>query len=169
MHPLPQEPSGARNGAGRLSHFLSRPQRGLLLAVGALIASLLFALAAYAGVIPRGPAPERAAPGHPEAAAKVRLTGHAVGLFPGSVQPLRVRVENVGRRPVTVRAVRALVGDAGRRCRAGNVSVSTYRGRFRLAPHRRRSVRLRIAMRADAANACQRARFPLTYRASLGR
>lgn len=169
MHPLPQEPSGARKGAGRLSHFLGRSQRGLLLVVGALTASLLCALVAYAGVLPGGPEPERAAAGHPEAAAKVRLSGHAVGLFPGSVQPLRVSVENVGRRPVTVRAVRAQVGDAGRRCGARNVRVSTYRGRFRLAPHRRRWVRLRIAMRPDAANACQRARFPLTYRALLGR
>lgn len=168
MHPLPQEPSGARKGAGRLSHFLGRSQRGLLLVVGALTASLLCALVAYAGVIPRGAAPERAAADAP-AAAKVRLAGHAVGLFPGSVQPLRVSVENVGRRSVTVRAVRAQVGDAGRRCGARNVRVSTYRGRFRLGPHRRRWVRLKIAMRPDAANACQHARFPLTYRASLGR
>jgi hypothetical protein len=169
VNPLPQEPSGARKGAGRLSHFLGRSQRGVLLVVGALTASLLGALGAYAGVIPRGPGPEPAAQGNPPAAGKVRLAGHAAGLFPGSVQSLRVRVENAGSRPVTVRSVRALVGDASRRCQARNVRVSTYRGRLRLAPHRRRWVRLRIAMRPDAANACQRARFPLAYRASLGR
>jgi hypothetical protein len=52
---------------------------------------------------------------------------------------------------------------------ARNVSVSTYRGRLRIPPHGRRWVSLTIAMRPDAADACQHAVFPLTYRAEVRR
>jgi hypothetical protein len=133
-----------------------------------VLASLLFALVAYGSVIHGARSPHRSQPAGSEVAG-VRLGGHAVGLYPGSVGRLRVYVENPGSRPVTVRSVSAEVGEARRRCAARNVSVSSYRGRLRVRPHRRRWVALTISMRPDAANACQRARFPLTYRARVSR
>jgi hypothetical protein len=163
------ESPGPRSGPGRLLRSLSTAQRGSLLVLCALLASLLCALAAYAGVVSGTGGPSRGDSGRPEAAPPgVRIGGHAVGLYPGSVQRLRVHLDNLGRRPVTVRSLRAVVGDAGRHCPARNVSVSSHRGGLRLRPQRRRWVSLKISMRADAANACQHARFPLSYKARVG-
>jgi len=166
--PLREEPSGPHTGAGRLFRVLSRSQRGAVPALGALLASLLLVLAAYAGAI-HGPAPSaRTASARGKAGSGgVRLGGHAVGLYPGSVGRLRIHVDNLGAHAVTVRSIETEVGDATRRCSARNVSISSYRNRFRLRPHHRRWVYLKIIMRPDAANACQRARFPLAYRARV--
>lgn len=100
---------------------------------------------------------------------QVRLGGHAGNLYPGRVQPLPVHMDNLGQEPQVVRSVWAAVGDAKPHCTARNVSVSVYRGRLRIPPHRRRWISLTIAMRPDAANACQHAIFPLTFRAKVRR
>jgi hypothetical protein len=168
--PLPEEPSVARKGAGRLFRDLSRPLRGSLLAFLAMLAFPLFALAAYAGAI-RGDSSSGGG-GSGEVArmpTSLRLGGHATGLYPGSAQRLRVHVYNPSRRAVTVHSIQVLVEDASRRCSARNVSVGSYGGALRVPPHQRRFVLLRISMRADAASACQSAKFPLAYRAGTSR
>jgi hypothetical protein len=167
---LRDEPPARKKRVGRLVHALDRPYRRSLSAVVGMLASLLFALAAYGGVIQgRAPSEQAAAVPMQTTGHGVRLRGHAVGLYPGSVQRLRVQVENSGARRVTVWAIDAEVDGATRRCSARNVSVSSYRGALRLGPHRRRSVLLTLAMRPNAADACQHARFPIAYRARVSR
>jgi hypothetical protein len=170
MSPLPRQPPGPHRGAGRSWLGRNRPLQGSLLAAAALVACMLFGLAAYGSVIrPGGLAgPVAAAPPVP-GPEKVRLAGHAAGLYPGSVRRFRVRVENGYIQPVTVHSIEALVQSASRRCAAANVRVSSFHGALRIPPQRRRWVLLTIAMRRDAANACQHARFPISYRARVTR
>jgi hypothetical protein len=97
----------------------------------------------------------------------VALGGHVAGLYPGSVKQLWVHVGNLGRQPRIVRSVWAAVDDAGPRCPARSVSVSAYRDGFRLPPLGQRRIPLTIAMRPDAASACQHAVFSLTFRADV--
>jgi hypothetical protein len=167
MPPVSQEPSGRQGGAGRRQTGGGLAARGSLLATSALIASLLVVFVAYASVV-TGDAPERRHETRPSSPAdSVRLSGHVVGLYPGGARPFRVRVENTGRRPLIVLSVKAFVKNPSASCSAWNVSVRPYRGHLRLPQRARRWVRLTIAMRADAANACQRATFPLVYRARV--
>jgi hypothetical protein len=168
MPPLRDESPGPQQRVGRLLNAPGRSRRASLVGLAASLATLLFALVASGNVIQRGSA-ERDRVDSATGPGAVRLGGHAVGLYPGSVERLRVEVENVGRRPVVVRSVEAEVGAANRRCSRRNVSVSSFRGRLRVPPHRRRWVHLTVAMRPNAANACQQARFPLTYRAAVDR
>jgi hypothetical protein len=99
----------------------------------------------------------------------VRLGGHAGGLYPGRVKTLWVQVDNPTRRRRVVDVVEVVVHDARARCSARNVRVGAYRRRLVLPPRGRRLVSLAIAMRLDAANACQHAVFPLTFRAKVKR
>ena len=168
MSAPPREPSGRQSGAGRLLAFLGPSARGSLVAVSALIASLLVCLVAYASVVPGGVSDPR---GQATPASRpvedTRISGHVVGLYPGGVKTFRVKVRNTGRRPLTVRSIKALVKNPSASCSAANIEISSYRGQLRLAPRTQRWVRLRIAMRPDAANACQRATFPLLYKARV--
>jgi hypothetical protein len=141
-----------------------------LLIVLAVIGGLLFAVAAHGRLIRKGRSPIRSVSGNPtRSSGDVRLGGHAAGLYPGRVEYFWVHVDNFGGQPRVLRSVRTAVGDARPRCSALNVSVSAYRGRLRLPPHRRRWIALTIAMRSDAANACRHAVFPLAFRADVGR
>lgn len=167
MPALPREPPGRRNGAGRLSARFG-PGRGPLVAVSAVIVSLGLGVVAYASVVTTGVSEphNQAGPGS-RPVDHVRISGHVAGLYPGGVRSLRVRIRNTGRRPLTVRSISALVRSPSASCSAANVRVRPYHGYLRLPPSARRRVRLRIAMRPDAASACQRATFPLTYRAGV--
>jgi hypothetical protein len=146
----------------------SRPLQGSLLAGSGLVALLVFGLVAYASgingnaAVGRPTQPPQIPPGD-----SVRMSGHVAGLYPGGTRSFRVAVENVGRRPLLVHSVGALVKNPSRSCSAASIRLSSFRGRLRLAPGSRRRVRLGIAMLPDAANACQRATFPLVYRARV--
>jgi hypothetical protein len=167
---LPQEPSGQPRGAGRLTRGPRGLLRGSLLAISLLVASLLLGWAAYASGLHAGTSTPRRESAPPAPAPKeVRLGGHVSGLYPGRLGRLRVHVDNLTQRPLTIRSIGVLVDDANRRCRADNVSVGSYRGKLRLQPRRRRWVPLAISMRPDAASACQNATFPLAYRARVTR
>jgi hypothetical protein len=137
----------------------------------AAIFFLLFVVAAHGRLIRKEePSGGRLSTGVTRSMETVRLGGHARRLYPGRVEPLRVHVDNLGPQPRIVRSVWAAVGDArSRGCTAGNVTVSAFRGRLRVPPHGRRWISLTIAMRSNAANACQHAVFPLTFRAEVKR
>lgn len=144
--------------------------RGVLLAAGIAGAFLALALSASASWLRDDPAPGRDAFARAGAGAGgLRISGSVGGLYPGSVRPLRVRLDNFGRRPLTVRSLRAVPRAASRLCPAATVRIVPHRRSIRIAPRSRRWVRLRISMRPDAADACQGARFPIAYRAQVKR
>jgi hypothetical protein len=97
------------------------------------------------------------------------VSGHLMGLYPGSEKRMRVKVRNRLRHPVKVRSVRAIVRKAGPGCPARNLVARPYRGSQRVPPHRTRRVGLAIAMRPRAPDSCQGTRFPLHLKARVGR
>jgi hypothetical protein len=99
----------------------------------------------------------------------IAVSGHLMGLYPGSEKRMRVKVRNRLRHPVKVRSVRAIVRRAGPGCPARNLVARAYRGSQRIPPHRARRVGLAIAMRPRAPDACQGTRFPLHLKARVGR
>jgi hypothetical protein len=167
MPPTTRGPSGAAGGVGRRSD--PRAAAVLLLLTSAVALSLLFGVA-YGDLIAADASPRRSvASGARRGSLGVRLSGHVGGLYPGRVGTLWVRVHNPTRRPQVVGAVGAVVHDARARCAARNVRIGVYRRRLSIPPHGRRRVPLSIAMRPGAANACQQAVFPLTFRAEVRR
>ena len=96
---------------------------------------------------------------------RMELSGHVGGLYPGVELPLPVEVENRSGRKLILTKIRANPRDAGPGCLAGNIRVRDRRLQERIAAHRTARVRLRVTMKADAANACQGARFPIGFRA----
>jgi hypothetical protein len=141
----------------------------MLLAVGIAGAFLALALSASASWLRDDPAPGRSDFAWAGGGGSVRIGGSVDGLYPGSAQRLRVHVDNPGRRPLTVRSLRAVPGAASRRCPAATVRISSHPRSVRVPPRSRRWIGLRISMRLDAANACQGARFPIAYRAKVER
>ena len=164
MTPDASMPPGRREGAGRLLASARGSAPAPLFVVIAVALPLLFALVAFAGV--RVGARSDPAPAPRPA---IGLSGHLAGLYPAVAKSFRVRIANRSRRRWVVRLVRAIPGAPNRRCPAGNLKVAPYRGALELPPHARRSVSLKAAMRPDVPDACQGARFPLTFRARVGR
>ena len=62
------------------------------------------------------------------------ISGHVVGLYPGGVKPFPVKVRNTGRKPLTLRSIRALVENPSASCSAANIKISSYRGQLPLPP-----------------------------------
>ena len=108
---------------------------------------------------------------------RVKLSGHTKGLYPGRHRRIRVTVQNPFPHAVKVRLVVARVKDAGPGCSRHNLvtrrsrELRPVRGggwrHVRIAPHSARRVRVWLRMRRRAPDACQRARFPLRFRAKV--
>ncbi len=164
MTPNASMPSGRREGGGRLLASARRSARAPLFVVIVVALPLLLALVAFAGV--RAGTRSHPAPA-PQPA--IGLSGHVAGLYPGAAKSFRVSIANRSRRRWVVRLVRAIPSPPNRRCPAGNLKVVPYRGAVELLPRARRSVSLKAALRLDVPDACQGARFPLTFRARVSR
>jgi hypothetical protein len=78
---------------------------------------------------------------------------------------MRVTVRNGLDYPARLLWVQADVADAGPRFPSATLITSPARPRVRIRPHAARAVKLAIAMRGDASNACQAATFPLRFSA----
>jgi hypothetical protein len=144
-------------------------RQGALLAAGIVVAFLALALSASASWLHDDPAPGRSDFARAGGGGGLRIGGSVAGLYPGSAQRLRVHVDNPGRRPLTVRSLRAVPRAASRRCPATTVRITSHRRSIRVPPRSRRWIALKISMRRDAADACQGARFPIAYRAKVER
>lgn len=140
-----------------------------LLLNAALAVALLagaVAVAAETGVIvterpPGGPgAVERPVP-------KIKVHGKVKGLYPGVRKQMKVGVHNRLPHRVTLISVRARVKDASPACSGGNIRVQRFRGRKPIRPHRRNRVGVQVTMAPTAPDACQEARFPITFRARV--
>lgn len=90
--------------------------------------------------------------------------GHVTGLYPGARAAIKVRIRNRSRRALTLTSLRTRPLDAGAGCLARNLRVATVRRKVVIRPRGRRSLRVPVAMSANAADACQGARFPLRFR-----
>jgi hypothetical protein len=97
------------------------------------------------------------------ASARFALRGAVQGLYPGDRARMPVVVRNRTRRTLELGRVSARIADAVPGCPARYLIVRRFRGE-RIVPARG-SVRvfLKVRLRRSAPDACQAARFPLTF------
>jgi hypothetical protein len=98
-----------------------------------------------------------------EAVNGFRIRGRVRGLRPGVDRTLVLRVHNPYLDAIVVRSIGVQARDASRSCRASNLTVSSFRGRVRVAPRTTERIRVPVVLSATAPPACLSARFPLSY------
>jgi hypothetical protein len=91
------------------------------------------------------------------------VSGTVTGLYPGAERPLRLVVSNPHPFAIRVTALWVDVGDASRRCRGYNLSVSRLRSPVTISARGLRRVVLRTALLGWAPAACRGASFRLSY------
>jgi hypothetical protein len=91
------------------------------------------------------------------------VRGHVRGLYPGAWTGMRVTVVNHNDRPIDFDRVLARVARARPGCgRRYLVVRGSHRERL-VPPHGRIRLRLKVRLRRTAPDACQGARFPITF------
>jgi len=95
----------------------------------------------------------------------IALSGHIEGLYPNQPATLKVRAVNRTARPLVLRKVKARALAAGPGCPASMLAIRSARPRTRLGPHRSATVRLRTLLSPASTSACERATWPLRFRA----
>lgn len=128
----------------------------------------LLATAAIVGAQPRGAEIDQ----QPAKAGKrdaVKIKGKIENLYPGRSAKIKLRLHNRTDRPLRVKKIRAKVGSAGPGCSAKNLKTKSKKLNRRIPPRATRKAKLPISMSANAADACQGAKFPLRYRAKVKR
>ena len=152
-------PTGRRTGSTAGSR-VGRALRATLMTV--LVAGALTSAIA----VPRSPV-ARVAAG--PAIRPFVVRGHVSGLYPGVRKHMRVVVRNPESFAVRVTRVTAGVSNASRACRARNVRIVRFTGSRTIPGHGRIRIYLPTRMRRRAPNACQGARFPVRFTATMER
>ena len=104
---------------------------------------------------------------------RVGISGVPVtGLYPGAGRPLTVKVANPYAFPIKVGPLTAKVKSSNRQgctAAASNLKVSAPSGRLAIRAHKTKAVVLQVTMPRTVANACQGARFALSFSARATR
>jgi hypothetical protein len=98
-----------------------------------------------------------------EASGPFRVRGEAGPLFPGVPGELALTIRNPFDHAILVTAVRVDVGNASKRCRAGNLSTPGFTSDVRVKAFSSIDVTVPIRLRADAPDPCQGKTFPLRF------
>ena len=143
-----------------------------------LLAPILVLATASAAVAAVTHAGHPAQAGAPELVASVKqpvsITGVPVtGLYPGASRPLTVKVTNPYAFGIKIGPVTARVLSSNRPgCTASSANLTATAGGSRSLPigaHRSRTVLLHVTMPSTVSNACQGARFALSFSARATR
>jgi hypothetical protein len=128
-------------------------------------AALVSASAAYAVLTldhARPSSATAASRNHP----RVKIAGSVGLLYPGSAGRLKLTLKNRSSQRVTVRRVKARVGDASPSCGRSNLRVPRRRHlKLKIRPGKRRRLAMSATLAASAPDGCQNATFPLRYKA----
>jgi hypothetical protein len=137
--------------------------------------STALVLATAAGVAAHVTAPgPRAADGRMELIASVKhavsvTSTPVVGLYPGATKALTLRIKNTYAYPIKITAVNAKIAGATNRAgcagTAQNLAVTPGRGTLAIKPRKSAPVVMTVVMPSTAVDACQGARFAITFAA----
>jgi hypothetical protein len=140
-----------------------------------LIITLVATSAAAAAVThARQPAPH----GGPELVASVAkrfsITGVPVtGLYPGATRPLTVKVKNIYAFPIKIGTLKTTVKSSNRPgCTGAAANLQVVASGARTVPiraHKTKTVVLHVTMPSTVSNACQGAKFSLSFSATAKR
>ena len=91
------------------------------------------------------------------------ISGDTVGLYPTVVRTLDLKLENPHNVVVTVATLQIQVGDAGPGCASTNLTVEPVDLPIDIPASGETTLAVSVRLADDPADACQGARFPLTY------
>lgn len=97
-----------------------------------------------------------------EARAIFTVQGKVVGLYPGRVTFMKLRIRNPHPFPIKVRSIRARVADGAPGCPGSAIRVRRIRNKIVPAAGRARG-QVRVVMRPIAPDACIGVRFPIRF------
>ncbi|HEX8744426.1 MAG TPA: hypothetical protein VF712_14955 [Thermoleophilaceae bacterium] len=143
-------------------------RRRLRSALASTATALAAATLACAGLVYAQGGPDPGAPIH--AAAKKKRTpalsvrGSASRLYPGATVSLPLMVRNRTRFPLALQKLRVKVRNARTGCPASMLEVQPIKTRAKVRRGRSVVVKVRVTLSRAAPDACQNAKFPLTYR-----
>jgi len=113
---------------------------------------------------PSGASPTVEAGGARPETGTFRIAGSATKLFPGHTVPLVLTVTNPQSFAIVVTSLTVGVHNASIKCAATNLSASAFASRLSVAAHRSSKATLHLSMHLNAPNACESAKFPLSFR-----
>jgi hypothetical protein len=119
-----------------------------LLLTGALVMGAIGASALVRDQLVEKPAPRPT----------FQVRGRVVGMYPGRVRTMKVRIRNPHPFPI-----RARIGDGAPGCRGGYLRVRRLRTPLVIKARSRARTHTRVVLRKAAPDACMGARFPLTF------
>jgi hypothetical protein len=134
-----------------------RPALRKLIASVSLVLVAALAQAAERGI---GPAEPTARPATP----RYKISGKAVGLFPGARTTMRLTVRNPNPYPIKVRKIRTTVRSGAASCPSKTVRVARSRGTKRIPARSRARVKVKVRMLPTAPDSCAGRRYRLIYR-----
>ena len=97
------------------------------------------------------------------------VRGSTSKLYPGATVSLPLKVKNKSRTPLQVRKLRVKVGNARAGCPGSLLRVQPFKTTAKVRGGQTKKLSVRVTMSTAAPDACQSARFPLTYRVRAAR
>jgi hypothetical protein len=97
------------------------------------------------------------------------VKGSAKRLYPGGTVKLPLTIRNRTRYSLLLSRVRVTVRNARAGCKRKYLKVAKFKTRTRIPKGRSKKVKVKLTLSRAAPDACQAARFPLTYRVSARR
>ena len=97
------------------------------------------------------------------------VRGSASKLYPGATVTMSLKVKNRSRSPLQLRRVRVTARGARAGCPRTYLRVTPLRTKSTIRPGGTRKVKVRVTLSRTAPDACQNAKFPLTYRVAAAR
>ena len=148
--------------------MLSRAKSLLLnTAVALALLAGAVAVAADTGMIVTERPPEAAPSALERSAPEIAVRGKVKGLYPGGTRTMKIGVQNRLDRGVRLVSVRSRPQDASGACSRSNIRIEQFKGSQAIAAHRRTRVRVQATMTPEAIDACQGARFPIKFKATV--
>jgi hypothetical protein len=95
----------------------------------------------------------------------ITLRGHVSGLYPGAKVWLPLVLRNPNKIPLTIQRITTRVGNAAPGCPSTFLRVRPFDGSLRVPARGTAQASLKVRLRRKAPDACQGARFPLTFTA----
>jgi hypothetical protein len=130
-------------------------------AAAAVLASTAFVLAQD---VPRDAPAIRDAGNSAKRKPALGVRGSTSRLYPGGTARLRLKVTNRSRHPLKLRQLKVTVHDARPGCPGRLLRVKPFKTRAGVRARRSAIVKVRVTLSRDAPDACQGARFRLSYR-----
>jgi len=134
-----------------------------------VVMGLILAVAVASAKPPPGGGGGGKPPSGDSASQTFEISGAIAGLYPTLARTLNLKLENPNKVAVTVETLQIEVGDAGPGCTSSNLAVAPVALPVDIPASGETTVAVTVRLADDPDDACQGARFPLTYTGTASR